>query len=137
MGDSYGFIFRGKTVDGEATFADESVMPGEQFLAIGAGSHYPEPLIWRRYRNIQNQSYTGGSDRYPDALIFKAKRNVKFTGFMWTKEYNGKDFTIEASWRISDTKNSGEWSESIQISRSKDDIWEDDPLKHELHKVNI
>ena len=76
--------------------------------------------MWRRFVNIQNDSYTGGNANHPDALCFKAKRSVKVCGFMWTRDYNNKDFTLLVRWRVVEERGSGEPTEWVEFSASPD-----------------
>jgi len=87
---------------------------------LGGGSAKVDPVMWRRFVNIQNDSYTSGNPNHPDALCFKARRNVKVCGFMWTRDYNSKDFTLQVRWRVGESSGVGEPTEWVEFSASPD-----------------
>lgn len=57
-------------------------------------------LEWKRFKCIQNDSYTGMSSTNEDALCFIARRDIYFCGFGQCQCYDKKDFTLEARWRV-------------------------------------
>lgn len=84
------------------------------------------PIPWRRSPNVQNDSYTHGSSSNSDALKFKARVNVKVYGFMWNRDYQGKDFTLTFQFRV----NEGEPSDWYEVSRTPSDIVTEDTKFH-------
>jgi len=128
FGKGSSLLYKDKIVTMDDTFFQKHVMPADVFLAGGKGK---QPAVrWRRYKEIQNTSYTGASKDYEDALKFKARRDLYWCGFLWTQEYNKKDFKLEVRWRV----NSEAPSEWVEFSASPDDK---DPDFDHLHTFDI
>lgn len=102
------------------TFQAINAIQNDRFLCLQGGSVRLDPVIWRRFTNIQNDSYTGGNPNHPDALCFKARRNVKICGFLWTRDYQDKNFTLLVRWRVVDSPATGEPTEWVEFSASPD-----------------
>lgn len=116
-------LFEGQVVIEDDSFVGKNVHMNAKFLLLlGGGGSRKVPIPWRRSKNVQNESYTGGSAEYSDALKFEAKVDVVVYGFMWNKEYNLKDFTLKFQFRVGQDSPS-DWYET---SRTPADIQTED-----------
>ena len=130
FGSAGNIYYDGKELDDSDTSEGLKMPTGSEILCKG-GFSFKEPLIWKRFKHVENNSYCYQEGTQWDAVAFKAKRNVMYSGFLWNREYNDKPFTLKHKFRI----DSGDWIECEFPEQSKSDIIEDEPLK--LHKFNI
>jgi hypothetical protein len=74
-------------------------------------------IVWMRSKEVEDNSYQRLNASYSESLKWTARRDTLVTGFLWFREYDGKDFTLKVKWKVTEQ----ETSEEIVITRTDSD----------------
>jgi hypothetical protein len=113
----------GTQISKEDTFVSLSMKNECRLISYGMGSVTGIP--WKRSKINYDNSYQRLNDDKWESLKWIARRNVLFTGLMWFREYNAKDFMLKIKWKI----NGGDESQEYEVTRSDADRNMEDPWK--------
>lgn len=119
--DADPFLCDGKLVDKEDTFSSLRILPNTVILCGSGGK--VEPIMWKRSKNHQLNSYNSVSRNYEDAVCFVPRRDVLICGFMWGSEWYKKDFKLLIHWKVTDEGEASEWHEFSSTDDRAEGEW--------------
>ena len=91
-------VVQGSLIQKEDTFVSRTLLNNTQLIASGIGKVTPIP--WRRAKVYANTNGDRMNRNYNESLRFKARRNNYFCGVQWSRDFNGKEFTLKFQYKV-------------------------------------